>query len=59
VKIDVRFVMATDGTLGVTAVDLETGQAQAIRIQLVGGTSEPELAAMAARQEALLRGPRS
>jgi molecular chaperone DnaK (HSP70) len=59
VKIEVRFVMSADGTLSVQATDLETGRAQATRIQLVGGSSEAEIAQMAARQQALLQGPRA
>jgi hypothetical protein len=43
----------------VQATDLETGRAQATRIQLVGGSSEAEIAQMAARQQALLQGPRA
>ena len=58
VKIGVTFVMATDGTLGVRASDLETGREQAIRVQLVGGMDEVELAQRAQRQQQLLGGPR-
>ena len=56
VKIGVTFVMATDGTLGVRAADLETGREQAIRVSLVGGMSDADVAQMAARQQALLGG---
>ncbi len=54
VKIGVTFVMATDGTLGVKAADLETGREQAIRVQLVGAVSDADVAAMTARQQQLL-----
>jgi molecular chaperone DnaK len=54
VKIGVTFVISSDGTLGVRARDLETGQEQRIRINLVGGVSELEIERMRSRQAALM-----
>jgi molecular chaperone DnaK len=56
VKIGVTFVMDADGTLDVKATDIETGRAQSIRIQLIGAISDDEMAAMAARQQAMMPG---
>jgi molecular chaperone DnaK len=50
VKISVTFLLDADGTLGVKAKDLETGREQSIRVQLVGGIGEDEIARMAERQ---------
>ena len=55
VQIGVTFMISSDGTLGVRARDLVTGQEQTIRINLVGGTSDTEIERMRARQAALLR----
>jgi molecular chaperone DnaK len=55
VQIGVTFMISSDGTLGVRARDLATGQEQTIRINLVGGTSDAEIERMRARQAALLR----
>ncbi len=57
VKISVTFLMDADGTLGVRARDLETGREQSVRINLLGGVGEDEIARMAARQDQLM-GPR-
>lgn len=58
VNIEVTFVIDADGVLGVRAKDLETKREQSIRINLVGGMSEEELAALRARHEeaSVLRG---
>ncbi len=50
VQIEVTFVLDADGTLGVRARDVETGQEQAVRIRLVGGLDEAAIAAATARQ---------
>ncbi len=54
VQIGVTFVISADGTLGVRAKDLDTGQEQTIRINLVGGVSEDEIQRMRERQAQLL-----
>ena len=54
VKIGVTFLMDADGTLGVSARDLETGREQTVRINLVGGLDEDEIARMAARQDRMV-----
>jgi molecular chaperone DnaK len=51
-RIGVRFQLNASGTLDVTARDLETGHEQSIRINLRGGLSEDDIAAMQARQQA-------
>ncbi len=51
VHIEVTFLLDANGTLDVRATDLDTGREQAIRIHLVGGLDENELARMRARQE--------
>lgn len=53
VRIGVTFVISADGTLGVRARDLDTGQEQTVRIKLVGGVSEDEVEQMRRRQAAL------
>ncbi|MEM7448957.1 MAG: Hsp70 family protein [Myxococcota bacterium] len=53
-KIDVSFILDADGTLGVQAIERETGQQQHIQIRLLGGSTEEELEAMAARRRALV-----
>lgn len=55
VKIGVTFVMDADGTLGVKARDLDTGREQMIRIRLVGGIAEDEIARMAQRHAAVVQ----
>lgn len=49
VKIGVTFVLDQDGTLGVTAKDLETGRAQTVRVRLVGGMGDAQVDELAAR----------
>jgi molecular chaperone DnaK len=56
VRIEVTFILDASGTLDVKAVDVETGKAQATRINLLGGVDEDEINAMAARQSQLLGG---
>lgn len=51
-QIEVRFVLNASGTLDVTAMDVETGRAQTIQINLRGGLTEEEIDEMAARQQA-------
>ncbi|MCS6797793.1 MAG: Hsp70 family protein [Myxococcota bacterium] len=52
VRIRVTFMLDADGVLGVRAVDESTGREQSVRVQLLGGASEEEVAAMAARHAA-------
>ena len=54
VKIDVTFIMDASGTLAVKALDISTGRAQEIRIQLLGGASEEDIEGMRARQQRLV-----
>ncbi|MCA9608823.1 MAG: Hsp70 family protein, partial [Myxococcales bacterium] len=56
VKIEVTFQMDSDGTLGVRAVDSETGRQQTVRIALVGGVGEDEIRRMQERQARLMGG---
>ena len=56
VNIAVTFLLDADGTLGVRARDEDTGQEQAVRISLVGGMGDEEIARMAARQARLMGG---
>jgi molecular chaperone DnaK len=42
VQIDVSFTLSSDGIVHVTAVDVETGKAQAIRITAAVGLTDPE-----------------
>ena len=56
VKIDVTFIMDASGTLAVKASDISTGRAQEIRIQLLGGANEDDIAAMRARQQRVMEG---
>lgn len=50
VKIAVTFVIDADGTLGVSAKDLETGRVERVQVNLVGGLSEEEIQRMTERQ---------
>jgi molecular chaperone DnaK len=50
VRIEVTFLMDADGTLGVRAVDVETGRQQSVRINLVGGVADEEILRMQERQ---------
>ncbi len=52
VRIEVTFILDASGTLDVRAVDVDTGAVQSTRIDLLGGVSEDEIAAMQARQSA-------
>jgi molecular chaperone DnaK len=54
VGVDVSFHLDADGSLAVQATDSDTGQLQTIRIQLLGGADEADIAAMRARQEQAL-----
>ncbi|MEM1414864.1 MAG: Hsp70 family protein [Myxococcota bacterium] len=54
VKIDVTFIMDASGTLEVKAVDVGTGRAQQIRVQLLGGADDAAIEAMRARQQRLV-----
>ena len=54
VSIEVTFIIDASGTLDVRAVDTSTGAQQATRIDLLGGVSDDEIAAMQARQAAAL-----
>ena len=56
VHIQVTFLMDADGTLGVRAVDAETGKQQAVRINLVGGVDEEEIRRMQERQDRMVGG---
>ena len=55
VQIGVTFEIAADGTLGVTAKDLETGRAQVVRINLVGGVPDEDIRGMRSRQVDMMR----
>lgn len=55
VQIDVAFQLGADGTLDVRARDVHAQREQRIRIQLLGGMSPEEIAALRARQEKLAR----
>jgi len=54
VKIDVTFLLDASGTLDVRAIDADTGAQQTIRINLLGGSDDAEIARMMKRQRALL-----
>lgn len=54
VRIEVTFMLDADGTLHVRAVDASTGRAQAIKVNLVGGFSAAEIAALRRKQERTL-----
>jgi len=56
VQVAVTFILDADGTLGVRARDLSTGREQIIRINLVGGLPEAEIARMQQRQAQLASG---
>ena len=57
VRVNVTFQLDASGTLDVHAVDVTTGREQSIRIDLLGGADERELAAMAARHGELVGEP--
>ena len=54
VQIEVTFIMDADGTLGVVAVDKETGQQQIVRVKLVGGVDDDEIRRMQERQARMM-----
>jgi molecular chaperone DnaK len=54
VKIEVTFMLDANGTLDVRAVDRETMTEQRIRINLLGGVAEDQLASLKRRQESEL-----
>ena len=54
VRLNVTFQLDASGTLDVKAVDVTTGREQSIRINLLGGADEEELASMTARHEEIL-----
>jgi len=56
VKIEVTFLMDSDGTLGVRAIDTETGRQERIRIALVGSVSEDEIQRLRERQARIMGG---
>ncbi len=56
VKINVTFVIDADGTLAVSAKDLETGRQQAIQIKLIGEVPASQLPQMEQRTEAMFAG---
>lgn len=53
VKVEVTFEVDTDGILQVSAVDLDTGQAQQAHVRLLGTISEDQAEAMAQRPDQL------
>ncbi|MEM9070050.1 MAG: Hsp70 family protein [Myxococcota bacterium] len=57
VPIEVTFVLDADGTLGVRAVDKQTGHQQHIRISLIGGVEDGNIDEMQARLEQRYGGP--
>jgi molecular chaperone DnaK len=54
IKISVTFLVDADGTLSVRAKDMDSGQEQYIRVQLVGSVSDEEIQRMQARQNQML-----
>ncbi|MFW6050777.1 MAG: Hsp70 family protein [Myxococcota bacterium] len=54
VRVDISFRLDANGTLEVEASDSDTGQVQSIRVQLLGGADDAEIAAMRRRQDAVL-----
>ncbi len=54
VKIEVVFVLDANGTLDVTARDVDTGTEQATRIDLLGGLTDEEIEAMRTRHDSLI-----
>ena len=53
-KFNVTFIIDASGVLDVKAIDVGTGKEQAIRINLLGGADETEIAEMRERQKELL-----
>ena len=56
VPIEVTFMLDADGTLGVRAIDKNTGQRQEIRVSLIGGVEDESIDEMQARLEQMYRG---
>lgn len=56
VKIGVTFMIDASGVLGVRAQDLATGREQTIRINLIGGVDEEEIARMQERHAHMMGG---
>ncbi|MEM7448176.1 MAG: Hsp70 family protein [Myxococcota bacterium] len=56
VKIAVTFVIDVHGTLSVRAEDVETGQQQRVRIDLIGGIDEESIEELRKRHETLMGG---
>jgi molecular chaperone DnaK len=54
--IEVTFILDADGTLGVEARDAQSGRVQRTRINLRGGLSQDDIAAMRQRSERELKG---
>ncbi len=54
VQIDVAFILDANGTLNVRAVDVGTGREQTIEINLLGGASDADIAAMQDRQARMM-----
>ena len=54
VKIDVTFIIDASGTLAVKARDVDTGRAQEIQINLLGGADDDEIERMRQRQQQLV-----
>jgi len=54
VRVQVTFELDASGTLDVKAVDVTTGKEQSIRVNLLGGVDEDELAAMTERHDELV-----
>ena len=55
-QIEVTFQMDANGTLGVLARDVDTGQQQQVRINLTGGIAEDEIRRMQERQARMMGG---
>ena len=57
VRVQVTFQLDASGTLDVKAVEVTSGHEQSIRINLLGGADEEELAAMAERHQERVASP--
>ncbi|MFW5921442.1 MAG: Hsp70 family protein, partial [Polyangiales bacterium] len=55
VRVEVTFMLDASGTLDVKARDEATGREQAIRINLLGGLEDEEIAAMRERQQNMMQ----
>ncbi len=56
VPIEVTFMLDADGTLGVRAIDKNTGRQQETRVSLIGGVEDDSIDEMQARLEEMYRG---